>query len=524
LSSVARRLSLPARLGVALQAPVDIAGLAYFRILFGTVLAWEGRRLAARARPSVLLDQNMLFTYWPFDFLGSLPEPAITSLPYVLMFSGLCVALGFYYRASAIAAFLSLTWLFLLEKSFFLNHIYLTCLITFLMIFLPAHREWSVDAHLEPKLKRAFTPAWNIWLLRFQVGLPYFFAGVAKMNEDWLRDSEPLRLWLSRNMDFPLIGRFFDQGLVFRSMALGSLALDLSVAFLLLNRRTRVFAYAAALTFHLMNSRLFDIGIFPWMMIVVTPVFFPPEWPRRLLEDLRTRSDPLRVLAFGTGAVTVGIVASLLPREYSPMHTLTGALGGGILGYFLWLNFRSDRSEAVTEAVDRSSSNEEMGGQGLRQVAPMRRVVMAALALWVGTHLLVPVRHLVIPGEVNWTEEGYRFSWQMMLADKRSDSVFFVKDPDTGEGWRVLPLEFLTRQQTAVMSGRPDMILQFAHYLRDRGHRVGRENVQVRVRAMVSMNGRAPALLVDPDTDLARVDRPWIGHADWVSLQAPPRR
>ena len=48
--------------------------------------------------------------------------------------------------------------------------------------------------------------------------------------------------------------------------------------------------------FHVLNKWMFDIGIFPVMMLAATLLMFPPDWPRKVclffipLQDNRTRS------------------------------------------------------------------------------------------------------------------------------------------------------------------------------------------------------------------------------------------
>ena len=94
-----------------------------------------------------------------------------------------CVMAGAWYRISATLFFIGFTYVFLLDQARYLNHFYL---ISFLMIFIPAHRSFSIDALRNPKLRSNLVPAWSIWLIRFQVGVPYFFGGIAKSNADWL--------------------------------------------------------------------------------------------------------------------------------------------------------------------------------------------------------------------------------------------------------------------------------------------------------------------------------------------------
>ena len=132
------------------------------------------------------------------------------------------------------------------------------------------------------------------------------------------------------------------------------------------------------------------------------------------------------------------------------------------------------------------------------------------------------------PGSPSWNEEGHRFAWQMKLRDKKGQVEYTVTDPATGDSWQVWPEDYLERHQRS-MTTRPDMLLQFAHYLADIwADELGVEAVEVRVRACVSLNGRPAVLLIDPTRDLAKVERT-LGHADWVlpltqPFERPPMR
>ena len=145
-----------------------------------------------------------------------------------------------------------------------------------------------------------------------------------------------------------------------------------------------------------------------------------------------------------------------------------------------------------------------------------QKLVVGLIVVWIGIQILVPMRYLLYPGNVSWTEEGHRFAWMMKLRDKDAEARFTVRDPATGREWRVSPERYLLRHQVGEMESRPDMILQFAHYLA----RVWAEErkiagVEVRARVCASLNGRPAALLIDPQRDLARVERN-LRHADWV--------
>ncbi len=265
-----------------LFAPVDISSLVFFRIAFGAILFWEVLRYFAYERIGrFYIDPAFHFTFYGFDWVRPWPGHGMYAHFYALGVLAICILLGLCYRLSAALFFLGFAYVFLLEQARYLNHFYLITLVSFLMIFVPAHRALSIDALLWPGLRSRTAPAWALWLLRMQIGIPYFYGGLAKLNGDWLR-ANPMSDWLAARTDFPLIGALFTRDWMAYLFSYSSLLLDLLVVPLLLWRRTRAPALAAAILFHLMNARLFAIGVFPWFMIAGTLLFLPAAWPRRL--------------------------------------------------------------------------------------------------------------------------------------------------------------------------------------------------------------------------------------------------
>ena len=269
-----------------LQAPTDIAVLVYFRVAFGAIMLWEMWRYASYGWIGrYWIEPSFHFTYFGFDWVR--PWPGIGMYIHFggMALLALFILLGLWYRFSTILFFIGFSYIFLLEQAQYLNHFYLICLLAFIMIFMPANRAWALDAWRRPDSRSDWMPKWSLWLLRFQIGVPYFFGGLAKLNGDWLR-AQPIESWLASRTDFPLIGQFFTEKWMVYGFAYGGLLLDLLVVPFLLWRKTRPFAFLAAVLFHLTNARLFSIGIFPWFMIAATAVFFAPGWPRRALHVL----------------------------------------------------------------------------------------------------------------------------------------------------------------------------------------------------------------------------------------------
>jgi len=275
----------PSRRWTALDghfAPVDAASLAVFRLAFGGLLLWEVWKFFTNGWIArYYVDPAFHFTYYSFEWVRPWPGQWMYVHFLVLGVLAACIALGACYRLAAGLFFLGFSYVFLLEQARYLNHLYLVCLLSFLLAIVPAHRALSFDAWLRPHPDSGVVPVWALWLLRFQVAVPYVYGGIAKLNGDWLA-GEPIRSWLVERSVDSALGAWLTQEWLVYSICYGGLLFDLAIVPLLLWRRTRAVALVAALAFHLTNAYLLTIGIFPWLMIAATLLFLPPDWPRRV--------------------------------------------------------------------------------------------------------------------------------------------------------------------------------------------------------------------------------------------------
>ncbi len=277
-------MTLRARLG----APVDAAGLAAFRALFGLLGFASVARLLARGWAHRLyLAPPHTLAYAGFAWVPRPGAAGLDALFAVMLLSSVGIALGMWFRASALAFFVAFTWVELLDASVYLNHYYFISLLALLLSCLPLGETYSVDARGPG---RRALPAWCLLALRAQVGLVYVFAGVAKLGSDWLLRAQPLGIWLSARADRPVVGPLLGHPWTPWVMSWAGAVFDLSVPFLLARRRTRPFAYGALLVFHVATGWLFPIGMFPVIMSCAALVFFDPAWPRALVARVAGRS------------------------------------------------------------------------------------------------------------------------------------------------------------------------------------------------------------------------------------------
>ncbi|HEY1084440.1 MAG TPA: HTTM domain-containing protein [Prosthecobacter sp.] len=263
----------------ALFAPVDIASLVWFRIVFGIILLVEALRFITKGWiEAYYVAPAFLFKYYGFSWVQPWPAWGMHLHFWVLAVAGAGIALGFFYRICCAVYFLGFTYVFLLDQTHYLNHHYLVCLLCFLMIWMPAHHALSVDAWLRPGLRTSYVPAWPTGLLRAQLCIVYFMAGLAKLNGDWLA-GEPMRAWLLRRTGYPVLGPYFAEPWMPYFFSYSGLVFDLLVVPMLIWRRTRLLAFFLAAVFNLTNCYLFKIGIFPWMALGATILLFQPRLP-----------------------------------------------------------------------------------------------------------------------------------------------------------------------------------------------------------------------------------------------------
>lgn len=271
------------RLWDRLWAPCDVASTAFLRAVFGLVVLSHVCLYFFNDSIEFYFGQTPHhLTFFGFDWVHAFELDGMRRVHYLMALAAVGVVLGLLYRLSAFLLFATFTYTLFAEASQFQNHYYLMCLIAFLFVCIPAHRSFSIDSVLVPEKASPWIPNWCRWLLMFQIAIPYVYGGIAKLNADWLHGM-PVGTWISEKSDLPLIGPWLAERSAAWLISYTGIVFDLLIVPLLLWTRTRPWACAAVIAFHLLNSVLFDIDVFPWMMILATPILCSPGWPRRWL-------------------------------------------------------------------------------------------------------------------------------------------------------------------------------------------------------------------------------------------------
>lgn len=389
-----------ARFAALLARPVDGASLAFFRIVFGLGMCGEAWSLV-KPRPGGSLlfriyigpEATWFLPYPWFEWLPRVSPAVLTGMVWGLAAAGLCLALGAATRLAALTALAIWTYLWLIDATLFNNHYYLWSLLAFLLVWMPSERCWSVDrwrADRRPTTPFSMAneiPFWPVFLLRMQLFVMYFYAAITKITTDYLFHAEPLKTAL-HSPDVVSPFRAILPAVTLRPivdllhwpplayfMAYSGLVFDLLVGLLLICRRTRILGLALTCFFHGFNHLVLfeDIGWFPILGFLSTLIFLDADWPRRFAAWLvrpTWRAPEWRWLI-------PGVV--LLP------------IFGAALGWKLRPRAAASSSPAVS----------------------LRKWTVALVIAWTTFHVLWPLRHWLIAGNVNWTTEGERLSWRM---------------------------------------------------------------------------------------------------------------
>ena len=441
---------------------VSIYPLVVFRIFFGVILFTSTLRFILKGWVyDLYLKPTYFFTYKGFDWIKPVGENFIYGAFALLLVFSLLISLGLFYRFSAVMFFLVFTYIELIDKTNYLNHYYFISLMSFIMIFLPANKFLSIDNLLGITKEKRFIEAWKINVIKLQVGIVYFFAGIAKLNYHWLIEAQPLSNWLKHQSDFPIIGNLFLNDYTAYIFSWSGALFDLLIFFILINIKYRIYGYLFVVVFHILTSIMFPIGVFPLVMIFTTLIFFSDEFHEKLLSFVNKNK---------------------FLKKY--------------------------QNEIINSKKEKNL------------------LIKLLLTVFFILQLILPLRFLLYPGKLFWTEQGYRFSWRVMLIEKAGYAQFFIHEPKMNRKMLIENQDYLTPQQEKMMATQPDMILQFAHFLssefkdstinESNGEIIYLgENPKITAKVKVSLFNKGSKDFINSNVNLSNIKR-GLKHKEWI--------
>ena len=256
---------------------IDNSALIVFRICFGFLIMIEAvSGIWSGWVYSTLIEPKFTFNFIGFDFLQPLPGYWMYAYYGVMAVLGILIMLGYKYRWSMVSFTIMWTCVYLMQKTSYNNHYYLLMLLCIIMSFLPAHKNISLDSRRHPEIKKIAMPRW-VWLvLVLQMWIVYTYGAIAKLYPDWWDGTFPA-LIMSTKKDYWLVGSFLQKHWIRYAIAYFGFFFDLLNVPLLLWKKTRIPTFLFAIFFHLFNSFIFHIGIFPYLSLAFMVFLFPSE-------------------------------------------------------------------------------------------------------------------------------------------------------------------------------------------------------------------------------------------------------
>ncbi len=448
----------------------SIAPLVIFRIFFGLAMTYStGRFVVLGWIKKQYIDTTFHFSYYFFDWLPYPNQFVIYSLFFFLLTSSIGILFGYLYDYCKYVFFISFNYIELLDKTYYLNHYYLVSLLSILILFLPLANTFSLDSYLKNE-KKNITPRWHIDILKFQFAIVYLFAGIAKINHSWLFEGLPLKIWLPTFYYIPVIGPYMSLEITSIFISWMSMLFDLFIIIFMLIKRTRLLGYITIIIFHFITGYLFSIGVFPLIMSLGMIIFFSSEFNQKIVNKLEI----------------------LLQKSNFNIHR-KNLLSNNIKNYknyiftYKHFNFNEIKQKLTTFFI----------------------------VIYVLFQILIPLRYLLYPCDLFWTEQGYRFSWRVMLVEKTGTATFWITDPKTGIEKYIINSEYLNNYQELQMSFQPDMILEFAHYLQKKYSTNDYKITKIRAEVFVSLNGKQSKLLFDPQLNLCHLNDSF-SNKSWI--------
>jgi len=417
-----------------LYKPASLYPLVALRIAFGfTMSAWGILMILSGRVSEVFSRQVVRFPYEGLEWLQPLPFWGMIAVFLLISVSAVMLAAGWFFRVAATVFTLLFAYVSFIDKASYLSYYYLVMLLAVMLTFSPAHRLFSIDLIRKPSLRVDYVPNWLLLVFKVQVIMVFFFAGMAKLNSDWLYSGIQVSLWLQDiaqavglNSSVIASNGWFAIGLSWLLVIF-----DFLLPHFLIDPKTSTRAFWTVVLVQMLAMILLPTGIFPLLVVLSCTIFLPAEKIHRLVSGI---------------------------------------------SYFLFdvFQFKGDVFKP--------------GGSYMLEFRRKRLLPTVAL-LFLAAQVMLPVVMYLNMGSFRWADTAFHFSWDVRINHHRNSLVFYKVDKATGSTIPISVDKFLTPIQQQRMSEDPIMVKSFIRQLKETPELATSE---IEAHSCISVNGRAP--------------------------------
>ncbi|KAH9494869.1 hypothetical protein Btru_015868, partial [Bulinus truncatus] len=406
-----------------------------------------------------------------FNFLRPLSLEWMYMVYMIMFFGAVGVMIGFKFRYSCLAYLICYWYIVFLEKTSWNNHSYLFGIIAFLLLLSDANRYWSLDGLFKESINNAHIPHWNYLILQAQIFLVYFIAGLKKLDQDWVFGYSMRSLsvhWVFTPFKLFLTDEMIDYVIVH----LGGLIIDLFVGFLLFYHKTKPVGLVISTMFHIMNSQIFPIGMFPFVMLTSNLLFCSPSWPRQLLKYIPS---------------CFNLFTTNLEQLQSSSHCF----------------YQSEVKESDAPLLKDSKKYSEC--QHSKNPSFLHHSFSLFTIIFLALQCFLPYSHGITKGYNNWTNGLYGYSWDMMVHRWHLQHVRIkFHNKDSGDNGYLDPMIWCRGNLRWTSHG--DMLKQLAECIAEKLKIYKINNVELYFDIWQSLNGRFQQRFVNPNVDLVAAE------------------
>ncbi|OAD57753.1 Vitamin K-dependent gamma-carboxylase, partial [Eufriesea mexicana] len=493
-------LSSFSRFTELLYRPTDPASLGVIRALFGLCMVLDIVEERGLGDIDIKWGDPMDCHFPLIHGMKAPPLPWMILIYAIMWMGAFGIMLGTRFKIACACFVIPYWYIFLLDKSYWNNHTYLYGIVGALFWGTEANKYFALDAMKLKETERR-VPLWNYFILKFQFFALYFIAGLKKSGTEWLSGYamtnlsrhwvfSPFKLFLTTEQtDFFIVHWF-------------AFIFDLTVGFWMLFGKTRIPAMVVCTAYHLMNSRLFSIGMFPYVCLVTMPLFCDPDWPRRLRTFVKNNYVPS---FFTKNRDFKSHDKAAIDRANESWDER---------------NNRTSKESSIADA-DREGTNptdptitrkraREICSKSAK-VTKKQKFVVSLLLFHVFLQFFLPYSHFITKGYNNWVPGMYGYSWDMMVHVWDTVLVVIkVHDNVSNEDRYLDPKAWV---QSNRWEKHGDMVVQYVSCIRN-GHQRAKKtkwpplssNLSIYIDVWCSLNGRFQQRMFNPNVDMLTVD------------------
>jgi hypothetical protein len=352
--------------------PVSIYPLVALRLCFGTAMAlWALVMMVSGHVGQLYKDTTIHFPFKGLEWITPLPYEFMLLIFSALIVVALFMAAGWYFRRSAMLFILFFSYVSFCDKAAYLSYYSFVILIAFMLLVSPAHRLFSLDLLRKPHIRVDYAPHWLLLAFKLQVVMLFFFAGMAKLNYDWLFTGLPITLWL-QDVFFSFgwsAEVLFSNPWIGISLSWCLVLFDFILPHFLMDTRTSKKAFGLVVLVQVPGMLIFPTGMFPLLVLLMCTVFLPHE----------------------------------------PIHLLVSKIS-----YFLY-DFFQFKGEVFNP-----------GGVFMLKYK-MERLFPVIAAIYFSIQILLPIYLFLSWGSFQWANKAFHFSWDLNVNQHRKPNIEFVK-------------------------------------------------------------------------------------------------